>query len=708
MLIDQIKKVSFPDPVKHLLSDKFSDQKSAGKVIGTPSSSGAVRKGADVEKRMAIDNNALRLQPLVKEGWGRQGVAYGPYRRSNGLAFAVFLLNGHNTSQVDGVEPLKARLHRWIIGTETDKPTQRVWRWIWNGPKIGLVQKLLWWVRTTSRIWKPLKRFQAKPLDQNLAVGWFPNEVPTDPRTEGNTLIVHATGTHNGELWLRTQDNLLSTFRGLQNLQVYYVVILRENGAAYYGASVSNAQGLAAYPNMRPLGIDPFDQSQSLYAGFYQSILGQNGFRVDTRVYGAEVAQLPDLATWYGTAHVADDLSGEGELEKMSPEAGSHWRVYGGNYQRTAIGAIATEPDSLAVLHADIPSGLVHVLIDTSTQPSEIQLVWRFQDQKNYWSFWADGEQCQLQVIENGKREIIAVSQLWFLKLNTVNALQILDDGETFSLSLNGQLVFRKWFIDDRLQNATGVGIGSTQPNPRLHFRALEAHPRRVAIPSALDLGSPWEVKGQEIMISDHFEGDLGELAGRQTPVGGKIWHKQIGTGVIELSGNGAAKVQADAKHPNPGRTAYTLEWDYPKFAELSVEITPPGTRRGQREKGRGGFIFWQDPQNYIILNNWLDDCYGGASISSFFYLNGFEELYDAVWTNIGEQISWGVPHQLRMIFDGMNYMALIDDQPVLYRALTDVYPNAVPLSINRVGIVANWEWGNDTGSAFKNFMAKV
>ncbi|HEY9605778.1 MAG TPA: hypothetical protein V6C85_29500, partial [Allocoleopsis sp.] len=116
----------------------------------------------------------------------------------------------------------------------------------------------------------------------------------------------------------------------------------------------------------------------------------------------------------------------------------------------------------------------------------------------------------------------------------------------------------------------------------------------------------------------------------------------------------------------------------------------------------------WQDTNNYIIINNWLDDFYGGASVSSFFYLDGFEELYDAVWTNVGSRIYWGVPYTLRVVFDGLHYTAFVNGEPVLYRALTDVYPDTPRLAINRVGIVANWEWGNDTGSIFKNFIAKV
>lgn len=107
------------------------------------------------------------------------------------------------------------------------------------------------------------------------------------------------------------------------------------------------------------------------------------------------------------------------------------------------------------------------------------------------------------------------------------------------------------------------------------------------------------------------------------------------------------------------------------------------------------------------MIANWLDDVYDGASVSSFFHLNGFEELYDAVWSNVGNRIQWGVPHQFRAVFDGGRYIVFINDEPLLYRALTDIYPNIKPLHINRVGIVANWEWGDDTGSMFQHFIAR-
>ena len=169
---------------------------------------------------------------------------------------------------------------------------------------------------------------------------------------------------------------------------------------------------------------------------------------------------------------------------------------------------------------------------------------------------------------------------------------------------------------------------------------------------------------------------------------------------------SGIAWVQASVDRPNPGRTAYTVSWKE-VFADVSVTIFPLGTKRGQGEKGRDGLIFLQDEDNYIIINTWLDDFYEGESISCFFRIDGFEEIYDAVWSNIGKAIAFGQPYTLRVALDGNNYTVRVNQQTVLYRALTDIYPWADALNINRLGIVANWEWGNDTGSGFSDFIIK-
>lgn len=687
------------------ITDSYSDNRTSGKTIGTKSPSGILRKGIDTEKTIAIDNGALRFQPLINPGWGRQGIAYGPYTRSNGLALAVLLLNGHNTSQVGKIEWFRRRIKRWVIGSETESPLKRVRGWLRSRQKKGILRRLLWWMRISPIA---TKLFPLPLLDENLAVGWFASENPFNPLTEGNGFIVHATGGENGELWARVGKNVLSLFRGLQNIQVYYVVILREKGAAYYAASVPNARGLVAYPRLRPLAIDPFNEEATLFAGIHQSVLGQIGFRADTRVYGVQIESIPELATWYGTAHGADKLIGDGNLDGTEAEVGGCWRVSAGSYRLTPQGLLTEGIDNLALLDPGEPSGLIHVLLETGTRSMECSLVWRFQDEDNHWCLLLRGDRCQLQVKENGNLSEVAVGNEWYLEPNGVTSVQILDDGEIFGIYLKGKLVFDRRFTDSRFKDAAGVGLGSVKSERHLYFRLFEAHPRSVPLPDALDLGSPWWVEGKELVVRDNFAGSPQDLAGQTTSIGNKVWHRDIGKGIIEISGNNTAKVKADARHPNPGRTAYTIAWDYPNLADVEVEIIPPGTERGKGDKGRGGIIFWQDGDNYIIINTWLDDFYEGESISSFFRIDGFEEIYDAVWANIGQTIAFGQPYTLRVVFDGMNYGVWVNHQPVLYRALTDIYPDLSPLPINRVGIVANWEWGNDTGSAFKNFTAQV
>src|SRR5262245_42797014 len=93
--------------------DSFADDRSAGTVIGSRGPSGVVRCGVDVEGRISIDHNAVRLAPLLHPGWGRQGLSYGPFSREPGLAFAVCMLNGHNASQAGHIgETLRNRLRR--------------------------------------------------------------------------------------------------------------------------------------------------------------------------------------------------------------------------------------------------------------------------------------------------------------------------------------------------------------------------------------------------------------------------------------------------------------------------------------------------------------------------------------------------------------------------------------------------------------------
>ena len=61
--------------------------------------------------------------------------------------------------------------------------------------------------------------------------------------------------------------------------------------------------------------------------------------------------------------------------------------------------------------------------------------------------------------------------------------------------------------------------------------------------------------------------------------------------------------------------------------------------------------------------------------------------------------MTWGRRSTLRVASDGDHVAVRLDGQPVLYRRVRDLYPWASPLSISRVGLAVNREWGDDTGT---------
>ena len=269
--------------------------------------------------------------------------------------------------------------------------------------------------------------------------------------------------------------------------------------------------------------------------------------------------------------------------------------------------------------------------------------------------------------------------------------------------------------------------------------RKSPARPRRdheVTMPSALAPIAPWYPPARDAVVRDDFGAShpplehRGQGAGdaaaespapsepaanvpRETPLDARTipsstlrWERTLGRGHIDLSPRGAS-ARATNTSPNPGRTLYTIPWASPAHADLRVRMTPPGTARYQKHDGRAGVVFWQDPRRYLIVNLWLHDGYDGASISSFPIVDGFDDIYNAVWTNIGSRATWGRAFDLRVACDGENYLAFVDDEPVLSRRLSDIYPAYPPLRINRVGLALNWEWGDDTGTTFHSFEAR-
>lgn len=682
------------------LRDTYSGEYPAGSVVGTHTAEGVLRRGVDLEGVVGIDHGALRIEPLAVPGWGRAGVLYGPYRRENGLAFATFILNGHNTSQAENLqETLQRRLVRWIRGSEPSRPLIRVVRWLRSGRVPRALRQFYCWVRA-RRDGPPIG-----PLDENLAVGWFGDATARHPSTSSNTFVMHATGPENGELRASSGGALVPLIRGMQNVPFYYVIILRARGAAYYACSLANARQLCGYPLLRPLAIDYRETGSTVYAGVAQSVLGQLGFRLDTRVYGVAVDTLQTCQAWYGTAHFADTLRGTGPLAATSPAVGESWHVEHGTLQRTSNGVRLGPGHNVAVSRSVTPAGLIHVLADVASRTARAAVRWRATDDSNFWSVVADANGSRVYVTEDGRRQVVAESHDAKLRVGSTCNLQVTDDGMAIRAYVDG-CALGEAIADSRLRNASGIGFEGASDDGDLVLHAFEAHPRTIPLPSTLDCGAPWVQFGSRVLVADDFSGPRQDLAGRLTRFGGAQWTRDFGAGVIEVTGDSRARVRASGTSPNPGRTLYTVPWSQPDFVDLSVTLTPPSAGADLQPHGLAGFVVWQDPDNYLTVNTWRRGTYGGASISSFYMVNGFENLYDAIWSNVGLRIDFGTPRRLRLCFDGARYLVFIDDEPVLFRELCDIYPRNPNLVIRRVGLVANWEWGNDTGTSFQNFCA--
>lgn len=669
-----------------LIRDRFETSLPRGGVVGSACGS-HTRRGVDVERVLSVDHGALRIEPLMRPGWARSGLAYGPFQRQPGLAMAVLMDNGHNLSQSYRLRSWIRQTVRWFRGSDLDLPHVRFYRWLWHRPRLSLWRKM--------RYWRANQEGKTEHVHQreNLAVGFYPSDAPADPVSTGSGVVIHASKVFdNGELWARVGGGCASTCTSLQNLTSYFVVVLRERGAVYYAASLPHAHAMGAYPSMRPIALDTVNADAEVFAGIHQAVLGEIGFTMDSRVHGVSVAEL---GPGFDTTHAADVLVGEGELG--AARRGGRWR--GSGFRRTSAGAEAAG-ESRASLQPGTCSSLIHAMVEPGQ--GFAGLAFRSRDESNGWEVRVGAKGCTLLICEGGVWAEVASAPA--ASTGPVS-IQVVDHGSEFTVSLNGAHVFNRRFVDGRFAEATGVGIVADRGG---RIRDFEAHPREVRIPAALDLGAPWNAEGTKVLVQDDFTGPQRELAGHTTTIGGCEWRKDIGKGNFEIAGNGSARVNATVGIPSPGRTVYTIPWSEPGFADVDFEMTPPGTARGQNQRGRGGVVFWQDRLNYFFINLWLHDNLETASISTFFCLDGFDDLYDAIWTCIGPtRVTWGVPFRLRSIFDGNRFLIRVNEEPVLYRRLTDVYPRRSPLKINRVGLFANWEWGTDTGTVFKNFIVR-
>jgi hypothetical protein len=259
------------------------------------------------------------------------------------------------------------------------------------------------------------------------------------------------------------------------------------------------------------------------------------------------------------------------------------------------------------------------------------------------------------------------------------------------------------------LPPGAGIGVSALGVGPT-GLVDLEAHPVRVHAPAAAGLPVPEGVAARRVVLDLDFADDpAADLQTLRSPTG--AWRRDVGAGNFRVEPEHGVVVDATATRPCPGRTVFTVPWPDRSVADLETTIVPPTRSVDATAMSRAGLVFWDDSRNHLIVSLWLNDRpahFVGGSVSSFIVLDGHEDVYDAVWTNVSQRITHGAPVRLRVSFDGDRYLAWLDDELVLWRSVSDVYPRARRFAINRVGLVANWEWGTDTGSAFRRFVGRA
>ena len=246
----------------------------------------------------------------------------------------------------------------------------------------------------------------------------------------------------------------------------------------------------------------------------------------------------------------------------------------------------------------------------------------------------------------------------------------------------------------------------------RVDTRVTEVRVTRTPALAAVDDSDRnrwWQPVSGRPTITDGFDGGPGDLDGTRTSDGTATWARVLGDGVLARDGAGEAAVRASVAAPNPGRTVYCVGWTDTTGVEVSATITPPGRARGHGEQGRSGLVVWQDRENHLVVNHFIDDGSVGVSISAFLRTGGQETMFewDAVWSNVAHRVQWGQPFVLSVACDGQQFLCRVGGEPVLYRAFTDYRVDAKPMQIRGVGLVANWEWGDDTGTRFDNFSVR-
>jgi len=487
----------------------------------------------------------------------------------------------------------------------------------------------------------------------NLRIGWF--AAADRPRLTGlPSFSVAAAGVRNGDLRVRAHGRDLTVVEGITNTPLGLVILRCPHGTTYLAGGMADSSGVPAYPGLRPVAFTRGGPTGEAYLGLHQSVLGEVGFDQDTRVYGVR------HGAW-GNCCCERPLAAE--------SSGGH-----GTSRSTA-----NDPGCISV-----------------PLPDQVPTWLRFRraGPEDYWEVRFDGPVMELGHVVRGRWTSLRRGR----RPRRAATVMVLDGGGAVLVAVDGRRVLGGPVGAEPLAGARDIELG-----PGWDRDALIVVPREVSLPDHLRVGGIWRPEPRRSVTSDSLRGE-GELADHSSS--GSRWRRVEGTGSVLLGPDGA-RVNASHDRPSPGRSLFTLPWSHPGV-EVSVTITPPVSREGEVQRCRAGVVLRGDDNCQLVVATYLDDWYVGNSLSSFVTVDGKELFYRAVWTNVAHRITWGRPYRLSVAFDGDQYLARIDGEPVLFRRITDVAPHHVGFRPTEVGLAVNEEFGCDTGSQFSDLTLGV
>ncbi|QQS09862.1 MAG: hypothetical protein IPK69_04370 [Phycisphaerales bacterium] len=646
------------------------------------------REIVDAEGVVSIDHGELRIRPLAKPGFGRAGVRYGDTPTSPRTLVYASILNGHNTSQTYRLKNLARQVYRFTKGSGSTPHALHVLYWLFHQSRESFVRRLWCWAWARFAPPDPV-------IKDNLSFGVRrPGSSSVTPDADFLGLVMHAASHDCGELHAigATRTRLL---RGVQNVPFHVAIVLREREAIVLFGGVPGARSHGPGPGLMPIAVvdRPAWLGDQATLELQQAVLGEIGFSVDTRV--CEIGAMADSQDKMGSSDThaglilvrtrrdVDTLSvfvRAGALELRVGPTSVAWVRHEHGHEVT----LCEDSRSLR-----LANGSRLVIVDDGT----------------HMGASLDG----VPVMGEFANDQIRLSDHAAPQGGAPLVRVVTGDGTTLEARSN-TTTSEGFEIEVFPRSVTPVTTGSTTSNARSATGMTTGTTAMKSTGHSTESFAPFVLPKDSRVVLDEMFPDAGDSAGTLDTLSNALgtWQRTLGHGVIERIAGGGARVRAAVGSPCPNRTLYTLPWRDPSYAALRVEMTPPGSGRGEGHDGRSGVVFEQDAKNSIIVNLWLNDGYEGASISTFFVVDGFDDIYSAVWTNVGDRVSWGKRFALDVTIDGELIFITLNDEPVLWRRMSDVYPKRGPLRIHRVGLASNWEWGLDTGTIFHSFTARM